>query len=83
MSIVGVKGYDKTSLGSSLLTPGRIQYIWVQEWRALLNTLPMVIVTFAIDCWGKTRPIHLSGFVLKLDIVEVRATRSYSCQTIM
>eukprot|EP00956_Cyclotella_meneghiniana_P031602 scaffold83420_cov114-Cyclotella_meneghiniana.AAC.2 len=60
-----------------------LQYIWVQEWRALKNTLPIVIVTFAIDCWGKMRPIHLLGFALKLDIDEVRAIRSHSCETIL
>ena len=47
-------------LASKLRSP--LQYIWVQEWRALLNTLPIVIVT----C-----PIHLSGFVLKLDILTI------------
>ena len=60
-----------------------IQYIWVQEWRALLNTLPIVIVTFAINCWGEMRPIHLLGFVLKLDIDEVKANRSCSSETIL
>ena len=60
-----------------------VQYIWVQECRALLNTLPIVIVTFAINCWGEKRPIHLLGFVLKLDIDEVRTNRSYSCETIL
>ena len=29
------------------------------------------------------RLIHLSGFVLKLDIDEVRANGSYSCETIL
>ena len=29
----------------------------------------MVIVTFAVICWGKIWPIHLFGFVLKLDIL--------------
>eukprot|EP00956_Cyclotella_meneghiniana_P009867 scaffold13641_cov42-Cyclotella_meneghiniana.AAC.11 len=30
------------------------------------------LVTFAIiDCWGEMRPLHLLGFVLKLDIDEV------------
>ena len=49
----------------------------------LLNAFAIVIVTLAIDCRGEMRPFHLSGFVLKLDIDEVRANRSYSCETIL
>eukprot|EP00956_Cyclotella_meneghiniana_P035161 scaffold112213_cov44-Cyclotella_meneghiniana.AAC.2 len=56
-----------------------VQYICVQVWSGFLNTLAMVMVTFAIDCRGEMRPFHLSGFVPKLDIDEVRANRSYSC----
>eukprot|EP00956_Cyclotella_meneghiniana_P037393 scaffold137978_cov76-Cyclotella_meneghiniana.AAC.1 len=41
-----------------------------------------VVVTLAINCRGEMRPIHLSGLVLKLDIDEVRANHSYSCETI-
>eukprot|EP00956_Cyclotella_meneghiniana_P022709 scaffold43275_cov67-Cyclotella_meneghiniana.AAC.4 len=48
-----------------------LQYILVQEWRALLNTLPIIIVTFAIDCWGETIPINLLVFVLKLDVDKI------------
>ena len=60
-----------------------VQYIWVQEWRALKNTLPIVIVTFAIDCWGETSLFHLLGFALKLDIDEVRTNRSCSSETVL
>ena len=47
------------------------------------NTLPIVIVTFAIDCWGKTSVFHLLGFALKLDIGEVRTNRSCSSETVL
>eukprot|EP00956_Cyclotella_meneghiniana_P020024 scaffold34895_cov34-Cyclotella_meneghiniana.AAC.2 len=49
-----------------------IQYIWVQEWRAHLNTLPIVIVTFEINCWGEMRPIHLVTFVRRFCDVIVK-----------
>ena len=45
--------------------------------------LSVVKVTLAVDCCDETSPIHLLGFVLKLDIDEVMAERSYSCETIL
>ena len=46
-----------------------------------LNPLAMVIMILAINCRGEMRPIHLLGFVLKLDIDKVRSNRRYSCET--
>eukprot|EP00956_Cyclotella_meneghiniana_P041008 scaffold211497_cov36-Cyclotella_meneghiniana.AAC.1 len=40
-------------------------------------------MTLAVDCCDETSPIHLLGFALKLDIDEVMAERSYSCETIL
>ena len=47
------------------------------------NMLSVVKVTLAVDCCDETSPIHLLGFALKLDIDEVMAERSYSCETIL
>ena len=48
-----------------------------------LKMLSVVKVTLAVDCCDETSPIHLLGFALKLDIDEVMAERSYSCETIL
>ena len=50
-----------------------IQYIWGQEWRALLKLVSVVKVTLAVDCCDETSHTHLLGFVLKFDIDKVRA----------
>ena len=66
-----------------MLDLNNLQYVWVQEWRALLKIVSVVKVTLAVDCCDETSPIHLLGFALKLDIGEVRSNRSYSCETIL
>ena len=60
-----------------------VQYVWVQVYRAFVKMLSVVKLTLAVDCCDETSPIHLLGFVLKLDIDEVMATCSYSCETIL
>ena len=82
-ALCNIRGSRRASRSAAEASRIDVQYIWVQEWSTLLNTLPIVIVTFAIDCWVETSPIHLLGFALKLDVDKIRANRSYSCETIL